>query len=144
MTWSLSVYRAHGARDAYEHTTHRLSSAARVREEHALESARPWVSRITLTEHVREVTRRPLAYGEMPAPRATADPSAPDAQHGARHYEAVSLDLVPFVLPDADAVHAFWDRPPPADESSPLCLIEVTVLESAREITLDELPSLGT
>lgn len=143
-TWSLSVYRARGAGDAHEHTTHRLSTAARVREEYALESARPWVSRITLTEHVREVTRRALEHGEIPAGTAVPAGVPPrDAQTCARHYEVVGLHPRPLVLPDADAVREFLAELP-ADEPSVFRVIEVTVRDFTREISPDDLPSTRT
>ena len=143
-TWSLSVYRASGTGDAHEYTTHRLSTAARVCEEYALESARPWVSRITLTEHVREVTRRALEHGEIPAGAAVPAGAPPrDTQACARHYEVVGLHPVPLVLPDPDAVREFLAELP-TDERFVFRVVEVTVRDFTRVINPDDLPSPRT
>ncbi|MFE9619545.1 hypothetical protein [Streptomyces sp. NPDC006384] len=78
VTWSVSVYRHSGDAEVHEYTSHRLTSPASVREHVGLARERPWVSRIALTEHVREVTRRRIAESDLPGdglPAATPAPA---------------------------------------------------------------------
>ncbi|MFF9785703.1 hypothetical protein [Streptomyces nigrescens] len=152
MRWSLSVYREVNGREVHEYSTHQLDSPDRVREEHQLASQRPWVSRIELTEHTRELTRRPLERWELPgcgqpAPTLANPPTGRGLQ---RYYQVGERDSHPLRTADDVRAHLDWTRrthegtqqseeeedggiPDPAV----ITLLEVTIVDTSRNATLD-------
>ncbi|WP_331746467.1 hypothetical protein OG923_33405 (plasmid) [Streptomyces halstedii] len=149
MTWSVSVYRHSGDAEVHEYTSHRLTSAALVREHVDLARERPWVSRVALTEHVREVTRRAIAESDLPVygPLATAPPAPVGGTVMARFYEIE--DSPPAGLPSLDDVrerllelHRGTTHASGATEagSTRPRLWEVTVVDFARQVSDDAPP----
>ncbi|MFI1312813.1 hypothetical protein ACH4TS_22115 [Streptomyces albidoflavus] len=144
MTWSVSVYRHSGDAEAHEYTSHRLTSPALVREHVDLARERPWVSRVALTEHVREVTRRAIAESGLPVggPPATGPPAPAGGTVVARFYEIEGSPPVGFLSLDdvrerllelhREAAHAVGTA---EAGSAGLRLWEVTVVDFARQMS---------
>ncbi|MER8119106.1 hypothetical protein [Streptomyces sp. NPDC094031] len=151
MTWSVSVYRRSGDAEVHEYTSHRLTSPALVREHVDLARERPWVSRIALTEHVREVTRRVIAESDLPVGGlpTTAPPAPARGVVVARFYEiGGSLPVCPLSLDDVrERLRELHRGPAYAAGVSEaghagLRLREVTIVDFAREASDDILSTL--
>ncbi|MFJ4700572.1 hypothetical protein ACIP5N_21665 [Streptomyces sp. NPDC088768] len=150
MTWSVSVYRRSGDAEVHEYTSHRLASPALVREHVDLARERPWVSRVALTEHVREVTRHAIAVSDLPveASAATAPPAPAGGTVVARFYEIEGFPPVgPLSLDDVRErlleLHRGAAHAAGATEAGPagLRLWEVTVVDFTRQTSDDAPPT---
>ncbi|WP_327359676.1 hypothetical protein [Streptomyces sp. NBC_01304] len=143
VSWSVSVYRGQDGGEVHEYTTHRLATPARVREECELAAERPWVVRVALTEHVREVTRRSVDRWELPG-HGVPTPSpvlASGAVGGARHYQVHGLEREPCRLESGDAVRACLDWLQPQLGADAVAeVVEVSTLHFARPVTLAGIP----
>ncbi|MEU4080371.1 hypothetical protein [Streptomyces venezuelae] len=149
MTWSVSVYRHSGDADVHEYTSHRLASPALVREHVDLARERPWVSRIGLTEHVREVTRRSISETDLPGGGLPAAVPAPAGGIvAARFYEIEGSEVDGLLSADDARDHLQELRrvsggaAGAAESTHPagLRLWEVTVVDFARPTSEDALP----
>ncbi|TLQ39291.1 hypothetical protein [Streptomyces marianii] len=149
VTWSVSVYRRSGPEELHEYTTHRLASLASAREHMSLARERPWVSRIALTAHIREVTRRAITGQELLAPgrRLPAPEPRPEGRVAARFYEIegggpggmLSADEARWHL---DLLHHLAHAAGHAarGEHMGATLWEVTIVDIARPIDEEDLP----
>jgi hypothetical protein len=150
VTWSVSVYRRSDDVEVHEYTSHRLASPALAREHVKLARERPWVSRIALTEHIREVTRRMIAERDLPVEGLPEPvPSAPPGGRvAARFYEIEGFQAHGLLSADDVRCHLEWLRPQRADAAHPggnpgpagTALWETTVVDFSRPTTEDELP----
>ncbi|WP_210977768.1 hypothetical protein [Streptomyces sp. RM72] len=149
MTWSVSVYRHSGDAEVHEYTSHRLASPALVREHVDLARERPWVSRIGLTEHVREVTRRWISETDLPGDGLPAAVSAPaGGSVAARFYEIEGSEVDGLLSADDARDHlqelrrASGSAAGAAESARPAGLIlwEVTVVDFARATSEGALP----
>ncbi|MEO3976806.1 hypothetical protein [Streptomyces sp. CAU 1734] len=137
--WSVSVFRRSGGAEVHEYTSHRLECPDLTREHMNLARERPWVSRVELTEHVREercriVSERDLPAAGRPAPHLSAGPGCRVAAH---FYEIDGRR--PGGMLDADEARSHLDRM--RHTSVGTALREVTVVELSRAATEEDLPS---
>ncbi|MFJ3169312.1 hypothetical protein ACIPJK_00885 [Streptomyces roseus] len=147
VTWSVSVYRKSGDDEVHEYTSHRLTSPDLVREHVNLALERPWVARVALTEHVREVTRRVITEFDLPG-EGRPSPVPPNPPHGrtaARFYEIeglqggglLSVDDVRWHL---ERLRGDAERQGGAAGPVGMALRELTVVDYSRPTTEDRLP----
>lgn len=149
VTWSVSVYRHSGGAEVHEYTSHRLASPALVREHVDLARERPWVSRIGLTEHVREVTRRWISETDLPGDGLPAVPPAPAGGIVAARFYEIEGSKVDGLLSADDARDHLQElrrvsggAAGAGETARParLSLWEVTVVDFARPMSEDALP----
>ncbi|WP_141658556.1 hypothetical protein [Streptomyces mutabilis] len=145
----MSVYRHSGDDEVHEYTSHRLHSPALVREHVSLARERPWVSRIALTEYIREVTRRRIAESDLPGDGPPVAPLAPAGGIvAARFYEIEGSRVGGLSSADdvRDHLQALRRKSGGAAgvaetaDSAGLSLWEVTVVDFARPTNEDALP----
>ncbi|MEW1760419.1 hypothetical protein AB0393_28395 [Streptomyces cyaneofuscatus] len=152
MTWTVSAYRRSGGAEIHEYTSHRLASPGLVREHMRLAGERPWVSRLVLTEHVREVARRGIGEQDLPV-RGELTRRVPVSAGGrlvAHFYEIEGLENAGPLSADDVRFHLHWLRAVspgtawPLDGTGPggraIALWEVTVVDRARPSSEDALP----
>ncbi|GGU49478.1 hypothetical protein [Streptomyces violascens] len=149
--WTVSVYRRSGDTEVHEYTSHRLDSPGLAREHARLARERPWVSRVALTEHVREVSRRTIGEEGLPVrslpPRRV--PERPGGRLVAHFYEIEGLEGAGELSADDVRCHLYWLREAAASTRPPegagaknasATLWEVAVVDVDRPTTEDALP----
>ncbi|MFJ6752460.1 hypothetical protein ACIQNI_30380 [Streptomyces sp. NPDC091266] len=151
VTWTVSVYRRSGDTEVHEYTSHRLDSPELAREHTRLARERPWVSRIALTEHVRETSRRAIGEEDLPDRgwpyRRAAAPSG--GRLVAHFYEMEGLAAGPLSADDVRC-RLHWLRETAAGSarlpggagagSALVALWEITVVDFTRPTTEGALP----
>ncbi|WP_328973520.1 hypothetical protein [Streptomyces sp. NBC_00239] len=152
VTWTVSVYRRSGDTEVHEYTSHRLDSPEQTREHMRLARERPWVSRIALTELVRETSRRAIGEDELPdrgrPPRRVAAPAG--GRLVAHFYEMEGLAAARPLSADDVRCRLHWLRETAAGSarlpggagagSAVVVLREITVVDFARPTTEGALP----
>ncbi|MFG2210540.1 hypothetical protein [Streptomyces sp. NPDC048638] len=157
MTWTVSAYRRSGGAEIHEYTSHRLASPGLVREHMRLAGERPWVSRLALTEHVREVSRRRIGMEGLPvhgeSPRRVMVPAG--GRPVAHFYEIEGLEAAGPLSAEDVRCQLHWlrelapspqwslDGPgPDGPGGAAVALWEVTVVDFAGPVPEEALPHI--